>query len=197
MRVYKITSVFMKLFEYALLERIMPVLQENGHPVLTQTAYRKKISCQDAIFSSQEAIQNILRDGNTTSLSLYDLEKAFDSIEHPILLQSLFHAGVNGKSWRFIKAWYSNTSAVVRSTSSLSSPFPIQQGVQQGSVLSPTFFLVVMDNQKLCGENCGTSICGLYLGGAAHADDVRAIASSVTTVETQEALISALKWFPA
>ena len=44
--------------------------------------------------------------------------------------------------------------------------------------------------QKLCEENCGTSTCGLYLGGAAHANDVRAIASSVTTAETQGALIS-------
>ena len=47
-RSISITSVFMKLFEYALLERIMPMLQENGHSVLIQTAYRKKISCQDA-----------------------------------------------------------------------------------------------------------------------------------------------------
>ena len=72
----------------------------------------------------QDAIQNILHNGNTTFLSLNDLEKALDSIEHPILLQSLFHARVNVKSWRLIRAWYSNISAAVRSASSISSPFP-------------------------------------------------------------------------
>ena len=46
-----LTSVLMKVFEYAILNRLQPVLQENGHPSLTQTAYQKHISCQDAIFA--------------------------------------------------------------------------------------------------------------------------------------------------
>ena len=45
-----ITSIFLKLFEYTLLKSILSVLHENGHPALTQTAYRKSVSCQDAIF---------------------------------------------------------------------------------------------------------------------------------------------------
>jgi hypothetical protein len=65
-------------------------------------AYRKNSSRQDTIFVSMEAIRSILRDGNSAYLSLYHLEKAFDSIEHPILLRSLFRGGVNGKSWRLI-----------------------------------------------------------------------------------------------
>ena len=167
-----ITSVFLKLFEYTLLERILPVLQENGHPALTQTAYKKGVSCQEAIFSTQEAIISILRDANTAFLFLYELEKAFDSIEHPVLLHSLFHVGISGRSWKLFRAWYSNLSALVRFKSVMSPSIPIHRGVQQGSVLSPTFFLVVMDKLllQLSGERCGISICGLYLGGAAHAD---------------------------
>lgn len=92
----------MKVFEYIILHRILLVLQEYGHPSLTQTTYQKYISCQDAIFATQEVIQNDLRDGRVSYLSLYDLEKAFDSVEHCILLQSLFHAGINGKAWRLI-----------------------------------------------------------------------------------------------
>ena len=181
----------MKLFEYTLLERILPVLQENGHPALTQTAYRKDVSCQDAIFSTQEAIKSILRNGNTAFLSLYDLEKALDSIEHPVLLHSLFHAGINGRSWRLFRAWYSNLSALVRFKSVTSPSIPVHRGVQQGSVLSPTFFLVVMDKLllQLSDERCGISICGLYLGGAAHADDVRTIASSAAIAEVQGGVI--------
>ena len=187
-----ITPAIMKLFEYTLLERIMPVLLENGHPALAQTAYRRNISCQDAIFSSLEAIRSILRDGSSAYLSLYDLEKAFDSIEHPILLHSLFKAGVNGKSWRLMRAWYSSLSAVVRSRSATSTSIPILCGVQQGSVLSPTFFLVIMDEllHRLSEKDCGASICQLFLGGAAHADDVRAIASSKFVAEAQGAIIS-------
>ena len=60
-------------------------------------------------------------------------------------------------------------------------------GVQQGSVLSPTFFLVIMDKLllQLRESSAGLSIGGLYLGGASHADDVCAIASSASAVEEQ------------
>ena len=139
------TSVVMKVFEYTFLDRIFPILQGNGHPALTQTAYQKHISCQDAIFATQEAIVHTLQEGRVAYLSLYDLEKAFDSVEHSILLQSLYQAGINGKAWRLIKACYGNLTAVVKSGSSLSHPFPVACGVQQGSVLSPIFFLIVMD----------------------------------------------------
>ena len=42
-------------------------------------------------------------------LSLYDLKKAYDSIEHPVLLKALFEAGVNGKAWRIVKAFMKPT----------------------------------------------------------------------------------------
>ena len=102
------TSVVMKVFEYTFLDRIFPILQGNGHPALTQTAYRKHISCQDAIFATQEAIVHTLQEGRVAYLFLYDLEKAFDSIEHSLLLQSLYQASINGKAWRFIKVCYGN-----------------------------------------------------------------------------------------
>ena len=186
-----ITSVITKVFEYTILDRLIPVLQDSGHPLLTQTAYQKGISCQDAIFATQEAILHNLSDGRVSYLSLYDLEKAFDSVEHSVLLKSLFEAGINGKAWRLIQACYSNLTAVVKSGSALSAPFPVSRGVQQGSVLSPTFFLVVMDKLLLLlkESSAGLSIGGLYLGGASHADDVRAIASSASAAEEQSQFI--------
>ena len=158
----------MKIFELTLLNQLLPVLKEHGHPLITQTAYQKHISCQDAIYATQEAILSNLRDGRVCYLSLYDLQKAFDSIEHCILLQSLFEAGVNGKAWRLC---YNNLTSVVKSGSTL---FSVSRGVQQGSVLSPTFFLTVMD-ELLTGLTDTSTVCGLYLGGAAHTDDVRAM----------------------
>ena len=145
-----------------------------------------------SLLESLEAIRSTLRDGRSAYLSLYDLEKAFDSIEHAILLRSLFQACVNGRSWRLIRAWYDNLTAVVRSGPTMSSPIHILRGVQQGSVLSPIFFLVIMDDllHQLSQSGCGASICRLYLGGAAHADDVRAIASSTSGAEAQGAIIS-------
>ena len=136
----------------------------------------------------KESIKSILRDDNTAFLFLYDLGKAFDSIEHPVLFHSFFHVGKNGRSWRLFTAWYSNISALVRLKFVSSSPFSVHRRVQQGSVLSPTFSLAVMDKflHQLSDERCGISIFGLYLSGAAHVDDIKSIATSATITEVQE-----------
>ena len=47
-------------------------------------------------------------------MCLYDLQKAFDSVEYPILLQRLFDVRVNGKCWRLIRSFYKNTTCRVR-----------------------------------------------------------------------------------
>ncbi len=48
-----------------------------------------------------------------SGLPLY-LQKTYDSIEFPVLLDRLFQAGVNGKMWRFIKNWYQNGVCAVK-----------------------------------------------------------------------------------
>ena len=63
--------------------------------------------------------------------------------------------------------------------------FSLQRDVLQGSVLSPSLFLMVMDPllRTLQQEGLGPSFSGLYGGGFAHADDIRTIRSSLDTLE--------------
>ena len=93
-----------------------------------------------------------MRDGETPTLCCFDLEKAFDSIEHPILFEHLFKLGLNGKCWRLFYKWYSNSESAVRVETTVSSTFPVGRGVKQGSVLSPTLFNIVVDSllKSLC-----------------------------------------------
>ena len=53
------------------------------------------------------------RDGHCF-LAMYDIEKAFDSVELPVSLTSLFNAEVNGKGWHLIYSWYNGCTAYVR-----------------------------------------------------------------------------------
>ena len=144
-----------------------------------QTAYQKHNSYQDAIFATQETILKVVCEGGDAFLSLFDLKKAYDSLEHAVLLDSLFDAGIKGRTWRIISCMYNNLRAVVKSGFSISAPFTVLHSIQQGSVLSPTFFLIVMDKllMELKENKAGNSICNLYLRGAAHADDMRTIAT--------------------
>ena len=63
-------------------------------------------------------------------------------------------------------------------------PFAVERGVKQGSVLSPTLFLIVIDQlvKQLREGKHGLSICQTYAGAAIHADDLR------TTAESKEAI---------
>lgn len=81
-----LTSVVTKCLEICVCERLSPVLMERGFPNQAQTAYRKGISCADAIFSTQETLLKYTREGENPIMCCFDLEKAFDSIEYDVLL---------------------------------------------------------------------------------------------------------------
>ena len=187
-----LSSVISKLFEIILLQRLSPGLEDAGVPDLAQTAYQKGLSCADAIFATQEALLTHVREGGKPFLCFYDIEKAFDSVELLILLRQLHTIGINGKLWRLLKHWYSTSSARVRVHGHISNSFNISRGVKQGSVLSPTLFLTVMDllMKRLRESDCGLHVRGTYMGAAVHADDLRTTAASAEAVSQQNAVIN-------
>ena len=70
--------------------------------------------------------------------------------------------------------------------------FNISRGVKQGSVLSPTLFLTVMDLllKRLRESDCGLHVRGTYMGAAVHADDLRTTAPSAEALSQQNAVIN-------
>ena len=89
------------MLEFLLLERLESVFQEANVPHPNQSAYKKKVSCADAILATQEVILRYLKSGNKVVMCLYDLQKSFDSVEYPVLLEKLFDVGVNGEGGSF------------------------------------------------------------------------------------------------
>ena len=180
-----ITSILSKCLETAILQRLQPFFMERDFPCPSQSAYRKGVSCLDAIFTTQETILKRMRDGDEPYLCFFDLEKAFDSIEYGVLLRHMFNLGINGKCWRLIKDWYSESFGVVKIRDRMSARFPLSRGVKQGSVLSPTLFNIVINSllQHLKNTGQGINVSGLEVGSTAHADDIRASSCSVEGIQ--------------
>ena len=155
-----LTSMVSKVLEFLMLERLESVFVAAGLPHVNQSAYRRAVSCVDAIFATQEVIARYLREGSRVYMCPYDLQKAFHSVEYPVLLQKLFDAGVNGKMWRLLKSWYEEGSCQVKLDGKLSQSFPVGRGVKQGPVLSPALFLLVMDSllRQLQASGLGLTI---------------------------------------
>ena len=81
-------------------------MEDLDLPHINQTGHQKGNSCADAIFATLEVISQFVSDGDKVYMCLYDLHKAYDSVEYSILLKRLYEAGINSKCWRLIKAWY-------------------------------------------------------------------------------------------
>ena len=186
-----VSNILSKLFESLTLTRMMPELESKGFPSIQQTAYQRGVSCEDATFAAFETIAYLTRSGNTVFQTFYDLEKAFDSIEYCVLLKHLFSKGIHGKCWRIIQSFYDKPRGHVKVNGCLSPSFVIGRGVRQGSVLSPTLFLVVIDSllEKLKGAYAGITLDGLYLGSLGHADDIRSLTCDMKSSNTQAAII--------
>lgn len=101
----------------------------------------------------------------------FDLSKAFDTVNHALLLQKLSFLKINGRLLAWIRAYLSNRTMSVSINSSSSSSHPIHCGVPQGSVLGPLLFLLfIHDLPTVCASND----VNIYL----FADDVKITSKS-------------------
>ena len=90
---------------------------------------------------------NIAIDNNMYTAGIFmDLSKAFDTIDHDILLQKLYHYGFREVSNEWFKSYLSNRKQMVSYNSTLSSSESVKCGVPQGSILGTLLFIIYMND---------------------------------------------------
>ena len=107
-----------------------------------QFGFRSNYSTNSALMSIVENIQTQLDNGEFAAGVFVDLRKAFDTVDHRILIQKLEYYGVGGISKKSFSS-YLTTSKQFESTDNCNSKIKtILTGVPQGSVLGPLLFLI-------------------------------------------------------
>ena len=182
--------VLSKLFEKLLLARLSSQ-SAKIHPL--QGGFRPKTSCIHTAFILQEAIRHTRFRGKKVFIAFLDIKKAYDTVWHKGLLLKLLQYNFPSYIWTIIKNWYSDCSAAVLWNSSTSRSFQINQGVRQGSVLSPFLYTIFVNDLlvKLSESGHGVKIGEIYCGSPMFADDLALIDESPAGLQQMLDIVSA------
>ena len=127
-----------KLLERMLLERLEPGLEE--YVPINQYGFKKKCGTADAILISK-LLGNSAYNQRMSDIRCYvDLTKAYDKVNRELLWKILRRLGIPDRLVNLIISFHEGASAQAQVNGVLSSPFPLQRGLKQGSVLSPILF---------------------------------------------------------
>jgi hypothetical protein len=145
-RPISLLSIFNRIFEKVMYERLKIFFEIYNILYKNQYGFREKRSTQHAIIDIVNQIQTNMDKNMYTCGIFIDLQKAFDTVNHSILLQKLQHYGIRG----IINDWFSsyllNRIQTTQIGTVVSDKETMLSGVPQRSVLGPLLFLIYLND---------------------------------------------------
>ena len=143
-----------KMLEKLMYKRLYAFLDYNNIIYDLQFGFRQQYSTSHALINITENIRKALEDGNIGCGVFVDLQKAFDTVDHQILLAKLNHYGIRGVSNDWFKSYLSIHNQYVSINGYESGFAAINCSVPQGSVLGPLLFLLYINDLNQAIKFC-------------------------------------------
>ena len=145
-RPISILSNIDKIIERLMHKRLYNFVEENQIVYPLQFGFRKNFSTTLALLSLTEEIQQEMDKGRFGCGIFIDFQKAFDTVDHNILVKKLDHYGIRGVSNSWFKSYLNNRKQYVSINGFNSELDDIKCGVPQGSILGPLLFLLYIND---------------------------------------------------
>src|SRR6218665_3900001 len=189
-RPISILSFFAKIMEKAMSNRLTNYIEKIAILYPHQIGFRPGYSTDMALINIQDLITEAI-DTKKFAIGIFlDLAKAFDKVDHKILLKKLEFYGIRGTPLLWFKSYLTDRSQHVNYNGILSSFRPITSGVPQGSNLGPLLFLIYINDLPNAAKSLKLVL---------FADDTNAFYSHESLSELNKIINSDLKlldeWF--
>ena len=135
-----------ELFERVMFNQLYDYFQTHKLFYSSQYGFRAGHSTELAALDLIDRILTEMDKGNIPLCIFLDLSKAFDTLDHHILLNKLNYYGINNVEAKLFKSYLTDRSQYVEFDDTKSDTLPISTGVPQGSILGPLLFIIYMND---------------------------------------------------
>jgi hypothetical protein len=139
-RPVSVLSSLSKICDKVALNQFTDYLMEHKLLMKHQSGNRKLHSTETLSIAVTDILLEAIDKKQLSIIIFLDLSKAFDSVQHDILLKKIMDLGVTSEVLNWFKSYLSNRSQYVRIGTATSTCAALEHGIPQGSVLSPFLF---------------------------------------------------------